>query len=484
LRRIFLLAVLSLSPFSAKAGDFNLDGLNAAAVRAVPETSVAIPRVSGPKAWTVMLYSTTKDKLRYTLVWQLLEMKKTGSTGLVNVAVEASFPVKYADGTISTPTFRMALGNAVNADELDKLIEAMFRAGERPIDFSLLAPFGPDIVKTENGVDTGDWRRAAEFTKWAKTNYPARRYAFVIYGHGNGIFDPQKNGRGTLIDAETKNYVSIPELGLLMKETGHVDAFVMLSCIMQMAEVAYEIKDYADVVVGSSELMWSVGYDLNSMLASLNSNPDIPGEKLGGELSDGYIQRVKEFKLSGAHSSVIITSRFPAFVGKLNAWVEAELALNDHTAAVNAVKNAARFDIFGVTLSSSPALARRLSISGDLYDFVSLVTANTPRDTSAQLLARQRGAELMDFIAGGLVYKYVYTGKTNTGFDFSRAHGLSIYVPPVSMPFGSLVEFENHLQTLYRDLPFARETRWPEFVNWLYPALFPKEVKNGVSGGI
>ncbi|MCX5785990.1 MAG: clostripain-related cysteine peptidase [Elusimicrobia bacterium] len=471
MKRIYLLAVLCLPSFSAKAGDFNLDGLNAAAVRAAAGTPVATPRVSGPKDWTVMFYSTTKDKLRYTLMWQLLEMKKTGSTDRVNVVVEASIPVKYADGSVSTSTFRMALGNAGNAAELDKLIENMFNESDGPINAAILAPFAPDMVKTENNTDSGDWHRVADFTKWAKTNYPAKRYVFAIYGHGNGIFDQKKGPqKGTLIDTDTQNYVTLPELRLLMAETGRVDAFVMTSCIMQMAEVAWQIKDYTDVVVGSSELMSAVGYDLKGMLDTLNAEPAITSERLGATLADGYIARIKAFKIPGGHASVILTSKFPAFAGKLNAWVDAELAIKDRAAVTAAGKQVARFDIFGITTATTAVIARTFSISGDLYDFVDIMNAGQSQDTPEQSLARQKGRELMDFISGELIYKYSYTGVSNTGFDYSRAHGLAIHIPPirVAAASGLFSDFEKNMETIYWDLPFARETRWGEFLSWIY----------------
>jgi hypothetical protein len=456
------------APFEA----FGLDSIKAADVpapaQAVSAPEAVAPVLAAPKAWTVIYYSTTKDQLRYSLMWQLLEMKKTGSTDKVNVVIQAAVPVQRADGSISTPTVRMALGAAGNSDELDAKIMAMFKAGG-PINESVLAAFADDIIWQQNATDTGDWRKVAEFTRWAKTNYPADRYAFVIYGHGNGFFDAKKTpNKGTLIDTETKNYVTLPELRLLMKETGHVDAFVMTSCIMQMGEVAWQVKDYADVVVGSSELMWSVGFDLNGMLTVLTANPSISSLELGDFLADGYVRRAKEFNLPGAHASVIQTSRLGGLGSKLDAWVNAELALNDKGPVAKGVLEAARFDILGVTLSTTAAVAARVSMSGDLYDFVRIVVENTPADTPARLLARRTGYELMSYIENDLIYKYYYMGKSNTGYEFSRAHGLSVHVPPVRMIGGSWDEFAKYLETDYWTLPFAKETRWGAFLNWVY----------------
>ena len=467
MKKLFsVLAFVCLFSIPASAADhsgFNLDAVKSQDIAANPDFTPAMPSVPGQKEWTVMFYSTTKDQLRYSLMWQLLEMKKTGSTDKVNVVIQAAVPVKGADGAISTPTIRMALGKAGNSDELDQAIDAMFNAGGA-IDESVLASFAGDIVMRENNTDTGNWKNVAEFTKWAKTNYPAKRYAFAIYGHGNGIFDQKKETKGTLIDMETKNYVTLPEMRLLMAETGKVNLFIMTSCIMQMAEVAWQIKDYTDVVVGSSELMSSVGYDLKGMLDTLNAAPGISSEELGAELTEGYVARIKAFNVPGGHASVIVTSRFPGFVEKLNLWVDAELALKDSAAVSAAGKDVMRFDIFGITVSNPPALAQAFSISGDLYDFVSLITASMPADTPERLLARQKGLELMTYISDQLIYKYSYTGVSNTGFDYGRGHGLAIHIPPTRM----IPDFEKYQETIYWDLPFARETKWGEFLGWMY----------------
>lgn len=479
MKKVFsALAVAFLFSLPAKAADlpdFGLDSIGSSDISGiVPAMDAGAAPAPAPsrrrskKEWTVMFYSTTKDQLRYALMWQLLEMKKIGSTSKVNVVIQAAVPVKSADGSISTPTFRMALKEAGDPAELDRTIEAMFKT--KDIDENTLAAFGSDIVMRTDNTDTGDWKKAADFTGWAKANYPAKRYAFAIYGHGNGIFDPKKYNKGTLMDTDTQNYVTLPEMRLLMAKTGKVDIFVMTSCIMQMAEVAWQIKDYTDVVVGSSELMSAVGYDLPGMLVTLNREPGVPSEQLGAQLTDSYIERVKAFKIAGGHASVILTSRLPAFAEKLDAWVDAELAIKEKGALTAAWKDVARFDIFGITMATSAVVARTFSISGDLYDFVSLMTDSTPQDTPEQRAAVLRGRELMDFISNDLIYRYSYYGVSNTGFDYGRAHGLSIHIPPMRLPTasGALSDFEKNLETLYWNLPFAKETKWGAFLSWIY----------------
>ena len=421
------------------------------------------------KEWTVMFYSNAKDKLRYSQVWQILDMKKIGSTDKVNVVVEAGMPIKYNDGTVSTMTLRMAMGDRGDFSDINFLKNALLRGSNSdPIDYFMLDPLKEDIVKQTKNEDMGDWKNIANFTKWAKTNYPAKKYIFIIYGHGNGFFDQKKQqpDKGISSDTETGNYVTLPEFSALMKETGKVDILVMQSCLMQMAEVAYQVKDYADVLVGSSELMWSVGYDFKKMLKVLNSEPCISNEELGKLLANSYIERTKAYKLSG-HASVISTAKFPDFVNKLNDWVDAIIAANNKKSVKKGIKKVIRFDLFGMTSSILSPLAGKVSMSGDLYEFVDIVTKNLPRKTPEQKNARRKGNELMKYISNELIYTYAYEGKSKTKHDFGRAHGISICIPS-AMPYWLMESFEGVLETLYWDLPFAKETKWGDFLKWYY----------------
>jgi hypothetical protein len=462
-------------PFKANAAEpsaFRLDGVRIGDIEEIspaPAVIAGLPEAAEPAQWTVMLYSTTRDQLRKALAWQLLEMKRTGSTGKVRVVAQATMPFQRADGSVSTDTVRLAL-NAPGSDaDIDAAIEAMFK-GPAAIDEKTLDVFAGDIVWRRPAGDTGDWRAVTDFTRWAKTNYPARRYAFVIYGHGNGIFDAKKKQeKGTLVDTETGNYVTLPELRDIMRDTGHVDAFIMTSCIMQMAEVAWQVKDYTDVVVGSSELMFAIGYDTGGLLTLLNAKPESTPEYIGTFLASRYVERAKSFNLPGAHASVLRTARLTELGRKIDAWVEAETAFDNRKAELAGIQGAARFDIFGVTMATTtPGIAAKLSISGDLYDFVRITAENTPQDKPEGALAVQRAGELREFISTGLLHGYYSYGVSPSGFDYSRAHGLSVHIPPVKIIGGSWPEFAKILETDYWTLPFAKETRWGSFLKGFY----------------
>ena len=478
-----IVAVLSVLSFSVPsfARSFNLDS-----VRADGLPAIEVPAVNGaaaatvpatPKEWTIIYYSTTKDKLRLSFLSQLLQMKMNGSTDKVNVLLEGSFPMQMDDGSISTPTVRLALGRPWTMEFLEQQLAPAI-ADDGTIKEAFIPAMAEDLISRENNVDTGDWRRAAAFAKWAKANYPARRYAFVMFGHGNGFFDPKKtNAKNTLLDTDTRNYVTVPEMRLLMAEAGRVDILVMQSCLMQMAETVWQVRDYTEAVVGSSELMWSTGYDFPGMIKLLTADPGITVPDLGAWLANGYVERVKTGKKSG-HASVIPTAALPGFAVKVDAWVDAVMALKDRRLLYPAIEKVARFDIFGVTAgdpatAESPAIvaqAAKVSLSGDIYDFVRLVNESLTDGSAESEAARARGTDLMNYISGTLVTSYFSHGKSAAGSDFSLARGISAHLP--QQQYLALPEARNKsrggLETPYWDIPFVKETKWGAFLHWLY----------------
>lgn len=472
--KIFALAAFSAISLSLPsfAQQFSLDSVRAGGVPAAgaPAPVPAVPQAAAePKEWTIIYYSTTKDfKLRPSFLIQMLDLKLAGSSDKVNVVVEGSLVAQAEDGSISTPTLRMAIGD--KPWSLEKA-RAVFSEGldmkTRFVKESALREFSDDIVSRETGVDTGDWRHVAEFARWAKANYPAKRYAFLIFGHGNGIVDAKKNAdKGTLADEDTKNYVTIPEMRLMMAEAGKVDVFLMQSCLMQMAEVVWQVKDYTDVVVGSSEFLWSNGFFTPALLKALNENPQFSSLDVGDLMAESYVATLPGDKTG--HVSVIPTAALPRFAEKLDSWAEAVMKANGRDAAIKALFKTVRFDSFGL-VTQSTAASVAFSISGDLYDFVRLTVENTPQETEDQLKVAETGRALMDDIEKSLVYKYYYKGATLTGFDYSVPRGIAIHVPPRKILTGSVDGlYSQIMQTNYWDLPFARETRWGAFLNWIY----------------
>lgn len=142
----------------------------------------------------------------------------------------------------------------------------------------------------ENGIDNeimnldevnmGDSKTLRDFVEWSIENYPADNYALVISGHGKGW-------EGTSYDLTSGNdNLNLSELKEAL--TGFdLDLIGFDSCQMGTIEVAYELKDIADVMVASENAVISDGWPYGKILESFNSGNAI---ELGKLIVDKYYE--------------------------------------------------------------------------------------------------------------------------------------------------------------------------------------------------
>ncbi len=462
-KNLKLLSALSLALFGAsavKAQGFDLNGLSADDVRAMQADKgiLDIIKPGKPEAskvtkeWTVMVFMNAKNDLAQSAMFGLsgkwaekdiAEMKKVGTTDKVNVVVDY--------GTAGKGAKRMLIGKG-----------GLLNSGET-------------VYSQDANADQGDYRRAIEFVKWAKTAFPARHYMFIIWNHGLGWIDPDMKAhtagtgaseKGISFDDETKNYIRTPQLGEILRQTGYVDVFAMNACLMQMAEVAYEVKDNAGLIVGSEETMLAYGFNYESLLNFLNANPAANG----AQISDYFMNWERDFYANGAHvigpinmplSSIPATistlepRALNALPARLDALALAAMRNNETEAVRTAVADVIRFT--GLDPQDKKKL---IAPYADLYDFARIMGENA---RSAE--TRQAAQELMAFIKGSLVVRSLgINGDTENGYDYSKTGGIAInmtmkikQVPP---------QLAAIYETKYGDLALSKASQWDEFVAW------------------
>jgi hypothetical protein len=132
----------------------------------------------------------------------------------------------------------------------------------------------PDQVKSilledMGSKDMSDPQTLINFIKYAKDNYPAKRYMLVLNSHGGGwygVSPDEANGSGDMM--------SLPDLQMAMETGPHFDIVVFHACLMSMTEVAYEIKDLADYMVSSEIPMPALSVlGANVWLQEMMNNP-------------------------------------------------------------------------------------------------------------------------------------------------------------------------------------------------------------------
>ncbi len=439
---------------NAAAAGPALDSLAAQARGAAPRAALpAAPAArTGVKEWTIAVFMNGKSNIEPFALADLNRFETIGSSDKVNIVAELGRSKGLENDTTADGDWAGVRRYYVTKD-----------ADKEHLASPVLADLG--------NPDMGDWKEAAAFLKWAKANYPAKKYIFIIWDHGWGWIDPKKPG-DNLVDGTKSishdfvsgNYIHTYDMGKIFKEAGKVDLYASMACFMQMAEVAYELKDGADVIVGSEEVIQLPSLNFEDFFTLLEGNPGAGAETAGVYMVDTfremyarpeYLDMLTNTKY-GTQLSAVRAAKLPEFAEKARRWYELAMAADDRAALVRAKAEVLRFEVGDEVTDPD----KRISFYGDLYNFVELAGryADPSRPGAGGLAAA--GADLNKFIAGELTIKNVWLGKDRTGKEYSNTHGISIDIP--GKP-GSLIEY----YPTYSKLAFQKEANWDKFVKYL-----------------
>lgn len=367
------------------------------------------------KDWTVMVYVNGKNDLEAAALADVNEMEKAGSSDRVNIVVELGRAKKFdaSDGDWSG-----ARRYLVQKD-----------ADPKKITSPVLAAFPK--------VDMGDWRHLAEFGKWARANYPARRYLFIVWNHGNGWYKGPVpvSQKAISLDSETNNMIYTPQLAQALAETGKVDIYASDACLMQMAEVAFELRDHADYILGSEESVPGEGYPYDKILQALLDDPGMSPESLGAAAVDAY---AAYYEPRTAAISLLRASKLPELARRVDAWAYAAVYPEEKENIIAAQRGVLRF------------YNGNMTDNADLYMLARLVGEGT----KSPALAEESRA-LMNFIERDLVVRNRASGQDR------EARGVSIYLPT------------NYYDADYDRLAWARSTNWADFAKWALKLVAP-----------
>ena len=248
--------------------------------------------------WTVMVYMCADNGMSDQSYVDLAEMTRAGSTPDVNIIVEVDRP-EY--DSLSLPRrYRAAPGRLELLGELPEL-------------------------------DMADPANLADFVRFCRDEYSADKYLLVLWDHGNGWpeslaaqnrdcprdFASRNPGlslsspeRAILYDASSGHALGVAGGGLraAMNEVrnvlGRKVAILALdACLMQMIEVAWEVKDCAEVMVSSEDLQPFNGFPYDTFLQILTASPALSPRDYARLLPDLFTQSYSE----GSQGSEAVT---------------------------------------------------------------------------------------------------------------------------------------------------------------------------------
>jgi hypothetical protein len=332
-----------------------------------------------------------------------------------------------------------------------------------------------DAKQKLGNQNTGDPQSLIDFVSWVAANYPAERYALVLWNHGQGwddtdIFEGERSGdrrrprsdsfrhaffrttvkkaaalarhagattRAILIDDNSKDFLDNVEMQKVAKAAvakfgGKIDLFGMDACLMNQIEVAYQLRKQSAFIVGSELTEPLDGWPYDRILAKLAKTPKMKTSDLAAIIVDDYVASYKSDGGPVTQSAVD--------VGQIEAIVKAIDVLG--SALLAAMGDSAAKDAIEIARLRTQRFDDNLNANVDLGHFCErLDAAMVP--AAVKSAAHHVGVALNRYV--------VKNGRL--GAKVANAKGVSIYFP------------QAEISPLYtKNLDFAKKNSWTKFL--------------------
>jgi hypothetical protein len=262
-------------------------------------------------------------------------------------------------------------------------------------------------------------------------NYPSKHYCLILWNHGSGWKPAERRiqPRAICFDDSSNDALDTDELRIALEKAGvKIDLLGMDACLMQMVEVATEVKDWVSYVCASEESEPWDGWDYATFLSALQSNPTMDASQLGKAIVDAYINY---YKNSGweVTLSLVSTSSLTDFASAISYLGNKLASLYPSSSIDSAIQSAQSFSDTDFK---------------DIFHFAQLV--------KEKVSGASGEADVVLNLKSRVV---IYNGQLNE----ANAQGLSIYLPQNS--------FSNY-QNSYSSLLFGKmASGWINFLKKL-----------------
>ncbi len=380
------------------------------------------PPIDETAEWTVMVYLDADNNLESVGIDDINEMEMVGSTSEVNIVVQVD----------RVPYSVLASSNQGYADDTSNGNWTTTRR------YYVTQDFNPVLINSTLKIDLGelnmgDPQTLVDFANWAANNYPAKKYLLVIWNHGGGFRSLNLAKDIAWDDTNGGDKITMPELedalSMISAQIGkNIDIVGMDACLMAMTEVAYQIKDYADILVTSEESEPEGGWPYDTILSQLVSNSLMSPKELATDIVDKYIY---SYPFSNVTQSAIDLSYIDSLASQLSNLA---LAIMSDS----------------LTPKSKYILASVSSQHYGDYDFIDLY------DFCNKILIYSNSLEVKNIVLS--IQQTLNSAVIKSGYSVvgvNRSRGLSIYFP--------YYYYDNY----YNYTNFAQDTSWNEMLLYL-----------------
>ena len=369
------------------------------------------PTPTSTKSWTFLVYIAGDNNLETAGLNDIDEMEQVGSTNDVNIVVQFDRNGEYDPRLDWTGCRRYFITQGTSTGAIDST-----------------------LVQDMGDVNTGDYNQFVDFVKWGMQNYPANKYAVILWNHGSGWRKAVKEARGICWDDTSNDHITEAQVRTAMSEIytyygKKVQLLGMDACIMGNLEVAYDVKDYADYLTFSQVNEPNDGYPYHTILSDLTSSPTMSASSLASVIVTRYGEYFSGLNQTASQSAIDL-SQVDSLVTAINNFntTAQSVMINERANFITARTNTVEI------ASADPDLK-------DLYEYMSNIQA-VSNDASVQAAASA--------VETGVANTVIATQSVNF-----TSYGLSIWLP-------NDTEYTQYVDT-YSALSFASQ-KWDEFL--------------------
>jgi hypothetical protein len=292
------------------------------------------------------------------------------------------------------------------------------------------------IQNLGSGVDMGEVSTLQTFVTWAKQNYPADRYACVVWDHGSGwapavAAHELPKTRAVSYDTQTGHAINIWDLPSAFTSQP-VDIISFDACLMQMLEVEDELKSSCSYIATSEDNTPGPGYPYDRVFGAFANNPSASTTTLSQSFVTGQTGN-PPYQTTPVTQSVVSASDIAGIEPALDSLAGALIAERPNILAeIPIIRN-----------------AMTMYAPGDGYYYYDL------EDLANHLIADGKIPNDVKTAAQGVITA-VQAAVLWNGFTAGdgQSHGIAIDFSPSTNP--ALASYAN--------LSIAKETRW---LDWL-----------------
>lgn len=403
--------------------------------------------------WTFMVYLDADNNLEGPGIDDMNEMEEFGSTDEVNIVVQMDRIREY---------------DSTNGDWDDCRRFYI----EKDLD-------NDRITSPEQGrlgeVNMGDPETLIDFVSWSVENYPAEKYALVLWDHGGAFRGICWDDTVPGLPEGEHDHINMTELNYAMEQTYKILGNRKLNlcgfdaCLMAQVAVMYELKDFVKVGVGSGYNEPGDGWPYDEILSHFTEKPEMDEKDLAKIIVEEYIISYNNKQTDPQDYPMVTQAAFDLeqmddVVAVLDEFSE-ELASRGPLGSLEylfqiyqARKNANSYDmanVFIYDLTGYPLY--------DVIDFTVLLDqyiadAFPKNDRIQELTARVRNSILGE--------GFMFASEADQWHP--DANGLSMYFPNKEEDALSLTQFPTDYLRSYEETSFAKEHLWDEFLHAYY----------------